>query len=90
MCRDIVEDHIRTGRLDLLYKYDQASNQMAEGLAFKGMREGVLNFNPTYKFDKGAHDPMAYDSSEKRRIPAWTDRIFFRGTSWHIHLQSLS
>ena len=35
-------------------------------------------FPPTYKFDKGVPvgpgGLLPYDSSEKRRIPAWTDR----------------
>ena len=54
---------------------------MAAGRAFSGMREGVLSFRPTYKFDKGTPNPFGYDSSEKRRVPAWCDRVFFRGTS---------
>ena len=31
-------------------------------------------FRPTYKFDKGND---TYDSSLKKRIPGWTDRILF-------------
>jgi hypothetical protein len=52
---------------------------MMSGLIFHGLREGPLLFDPTYKFDKGVLDPRAYDSSEKRRVPAWTDRVFFKG-----------
>lgn len=41
-------------------------------------------FPPTYKFDKGAPTfrgrPLPYDSSEKRRVPAWTDRVLWRGS----------
>lgn len=44
------------------------------------MREGPIAFPPTYKFDKGVASPAAYDSSEKKRIPAWCDRIFYRGS----------
>lgn len=54
---------------------------MAGGRVFRGLREGgPLAFRPTYKFDKASANPFAYDTSEKRRIPAWCDRIFFRGS----------
>lgn len=46
--------------------------------------EGPLLFAPTYKFDKGVPAselrPLPYDSSDKKRVPAWTDRILWRGT----------
>lgn len=51
------------------------------GRIFRGLQEGPISFQPTYKFDKGVADPLAYDTSEKRRVPAWTDRIFFRGSA---------
>lgn len=50
------------------------------GKVFRGLEEGKIEFQPTYKFDKNTSDPIGYDTSEKRRVPAWTDRIFFRGT----------
>lgn len=40
------------------------------------LREGPLNFMPTYKYDNGTN---TYDSSEKERTPSWTDRILFSG-----------
>lgn len=33
------------------------------------------SFAPTYKFDRGTQQ---YDTSEKRRIPSWTDRILWK------------
>ena len=66
---------------------DQCRREMAAGHIFRYMREGTIAFKPTYKFDK-VHpqrprpDSMQYDTSEKRRVPAWTDRIFYRGSAF--------
>ena len=42
---------------------------------FKGFNEGPINFAPTYKYDLFSDD---YDTSEKMRTPAWTDRVLWR------------
>lgn len=60
---------------ELLSK-DQARAQMVSGCIFHGFTEGAVAFNPTYKFDKGTD---VYDSGDKQRIPAWTDRVLFKG-----------
>lgn len=44
--------------------------------------EGPLQFKPTYKFD--LHSDV-YDTSEKKRKPAWTDRILWRVKSLCQH-----
>ena len=42
---------------------------------FKEFQEGPINFAPTYKYDLFSDD---YDTSEKMRTPAWTDRVLWR------------
>lgn len=62
--------------MQTLLAHDQLSQERAAGRAFAGYGEGAVAFAPTYKFDRGEGD--AYDTSEKRRVPSWTDRILFR------------
>jgi len=70
---------IAENNISELLEFDQCLKQVRTGEIFADMDEAPITFPPTYKFDKGIHDRMAYDSSEKQRIPSWTDRIFFRG-----------
>eukprot|EP00111_Clytia_hemisphaerica_P009128 TCONS_00026809-protein len=58
-----------------LLSNDQLLLQKAEGKVFKGFNEGPINFAPTYKYDLFSDD---YDTSEKMRTPAWTDRVLWR------------
>ena len=69
----------RAGDLSTLKKRDQLNKEKNAGRAFVGMSEAEISFAPTYKYDK--HAPgLCFDSSEKRRVPAWCDRVLFRGS----------
>jgi len=59
---------------DLLLRYDQLKLAQSQGQIFKEFQEGKIDFPPTYKYDTGSD---RYDTSEKRRVPGWTDRILF-------------
>lgn len=48
---------------------------------FRGFIEGNLDFAPTYKYDLFSED---YDTSEKCRTPAWTDRILWKRRKWNF------
>lgn len=61
--------------LTSLEKADELRSQQKAGKAFVEYAEGKLTFPPTYKFDKGTD---IYDTSKKKRAPAWCDRILWR------------
>ncbi|XP_004856884.1 synaptojanin-2 isoform X2 [Heterocephalus glaber] len=57
-----------------LLEFDQLQLQKSSGKIFKDFHEGAINFGPTYKYDVGS---AAYDTSDKCRTPAWTDRVLW-------------
>lgn len=58
-----------------LWQKDQLSIAKRRDPLLREFQEGPLLFPPTYKFDKNSD---TYDTSEKKRKPAWTDRILWR------------
>ncbi|KAM6446394.1 synaptojanin-1 isoform 4-T4 [Liasis olivaceus] len=74
-----VKELIRQQNWDALIAGDQLINQKNAGQIFRGFIEGKIAFAPTYKYDLFSDD---YDTSEKCRTPAWTDRILWRRRKW--------
>ncbi|KAJ6815687.1 type II inositol polyphosphate 5-phosphatase 15-like [Iris pallida] len=75
---DEARDMVSQRCFDWLREKDQLRAEMKAGKVFQGMREGQIRFPPTYKFEKNQAGLSGYDSSEKKRIPAWCDRILYR------------
>ncbi|KAK3157602.1 hypothetical protein QOZ80_2AG0124910 [Eleusine coracana subsp. coracana] len=64
-----------------LLEKDQLRSEQRGGRVFPGWNEGRIYFPPTYKYsnnsDKYAGDDM--NQKEKKRTPAWCDRILWYG-----------
>ncbi|XP_062512889.1 synaptojanin-1-like isoform X2 [Corticium candelabrum] len=70
-----VKDLVKDENWKILQAYDQLNVERKKGAVFQGFTEGLTNFPPTYKYDAFSDD---YDTSEKLRTPAWTDRILWK------------
>ncbi|XP_028976617.2 inositol polyphosphate 5-phosphatase K isoform X2 [Esox lucius] len=66
---------INSGRFNLLWERDQLLTMRKKEPFLQEFEEGPLKFKPTYKFDLNSD---TYDTSGKKRKPAWTDRILWR------------
>ncbi|XP_066116223.1 phosphatidylinositol 4,5-bisphosphate 5-phosphatase A isoform X3 [Saccopteryx bilineata] len=66
---------IDNNQLHQLWEKDQLNMAKNTWPILKGFQEGPLNFAPTFKFDVGTNK---YDTSAKKRKPAWTDRILWK------------
>ncbi|KAM6959012.1 inositol polyphosphate 5-phosphatase Ka [Aplochiton taeniatus] len=66
---------INSHSYNLLWSKDQLTMMKKKEALLQEFEEGPLDFQPTYKFDKFSDN---YDSSGKKRKPAWTDRVLWR------------
>ncbi|PPD66983.1 hypothetical protein GOBAR_DD36138 [Gossypium barbadense] len=75
---DEARDFVSQRCFDWLREKDQLRAEMKAGKVFQGMREAIIRFPPTYKFERHRPGLAGYDSGEKKRIPAWCDRVIYR------------
>lgn len=73
--KDTIKELVRNNMLNEMLQYDQLTNQRKGGKVFEDYDEGAITFAPTYKYDLFSDD---YDTSEKCRAPAWTDRVLWK------------
>ncbi|KAJ9659456.1 hypothetical protein H2201_007347 [Coniosporium apollinis] len=76
--RDTVIREVKANNLAKLLDRDQLllSRKKNPGFRLRAFMEAPITFAPTYKYDVGTDN---YDTSEKKRSPAWCDRLLYRG-----------
>lgn len=74
LSRDKVLELIKAREFFTLASNDQLRRSISSGSAFPGFVEGPLQFNPTYRYDRGTR---VY-AVNRLRIPAWCDRVLCR------------
>jgi len=70
--RDEVIDKVKDATILECLASDELNRLLTENRILKQFTESKITFPPTYKFNINTTN---YDSSAKRRKPAWTDRI---------------
>ncbi|XP_010271141.1 PREDICTED: type IV inositol polyphosphate 5-phosphatase 9 isoform X2 [Nelumbo nucifera] len=73
---------VEKGEWDVLLENDQLRTELTEGHVFEGWNEGVIEFGPTYKYCPNSdvyYGCLQGKRGEKRRAPAWCDRILWFG-----------
>ncbi|CAN4116904.1 unnamed protein product [Withania somnifera] len=79
-CEDTYE-LVKNSNWEALLAKDQLRIEQRAGRIFNGWKEGRIYFAPTYKYLYNSDHYVAHTctSKEKRRTPAWCDRILWKG-----------
>ena len=79
MSRETVLKMLNSQNISKLLERDQllVSRRRSPAFVLRAFHEAPIRFLPTYKYDVGTNQ---YDTSDKRRAPAWCDRIMYRAT----------
>ncbi|ORX35824.1 DNase I-like protein [Piromyces finnis] len=69
---DVIKEYINQGKIEDLLEFDQLLIEKAKQVVFTDFYESKITFKPTYKYDIGTN---TFDTSEKKRAPAFCDRV---------------
>ncbi|VVA22579.1 PREDICTED: type [Prunus dulcis] len=80
-CSDNTHELLKKHDWQALLERDQLRIEQQAGRVFKGWEEGRICFAPTYKYlaNSDHYVVQTSKSREKRRTPAWCDRILWKG-----------
>ncbi|KAK7279438.1 hypothetical protein RJT34_24491 [Clitoria ternatea] len=87
-------DLLKKNDWQALLQKDQLRIEQRAGRVFKEWKEGKIYFAPTYKylFDSDQYVVQTSKYKEKRRTPAWCDRILWKGEGveqlWYVRGES--
>lgn len=80
--REEVLQHLDAKEKSQCLKADELNSLLKSHSIISQFSENQIVFNPTYKYDKRSKN---YDSSTKKRKPAWTDRILYKSKDIECH-----
>ncbi|XP_059646996.1 type I inositol polyphosphate 5-phosphatase 8-like [Cornus florida] len=93
-CGDRTHELLKKNDWQALLEKDQLKIEQRAGRVFTGWEEGRIYFAPTYKYLANSDHYVAQTSTskEKRRTPAWCDRILWKGEGlkqmWYVRGES--
>ncbi|CAJ1896939.1 unnamed protein product [Sphenostylis stenocarpa] len=91
---DDTHELLKKNNWQALLDKDQLRIEQRAGRVFRGWNEGNIYFAPTYKYLTNSDHYVAQSSKskEKRRTPAWCDRILWKGEKlnqmWYVRGES--